>query len=38
MENSGLSWDAGLKMTKVELDLLTEEEMYTFCERGVRGG
>lgn len=34
----GLSWDAMLKITKVELDLLTNLEMYNFCKKGIRGG
>ncbi|KAL9959333.1 hypothetical protein ACROYT_G032647 [Oculina patagonica] len=34
----GLSWDALLKKTGVELELLTDSEMYLFIERGMRGG
>jgi len=34
----GLSWDAFLKQTKVELELLTDENMYLFVESGIRGG
>ena len=34
----GLSWDALLKKTGVELDLLTDLDMYLFIERGMRGG
>ena len=34
----GLSWDALLKKTGVELDLFTDLEMYLFVERGMRGG
>lgn len=34
----GLSWDACLKMTGVKLELLHDQEMYEFLERGIRGG
>ena len=34
----GLSWDALLKKTGVELELFTELEMHLFVERGMRGG
>ncbi|BFZ23189.1 hypothetical protein BsWGS_26228 [Bradybaena similaris] len=34
----GLSWDALLKKTKVELELLTDLDMHLFFERGKRGG
>lgn len=33
-----LSWEAMLKVTRVELDLLTDVDMLLFFERGVRGG
>ena len=33
-----MAWDAALKMTGIKLDLLSEEEMYTFFERSIRGG
>ena len=33
----GLSWDALLKKTRVELDLFTDLEMHLFVERGMRG-
>jgi hypothetical protein len=32
------SWDACLKYTKVELDLLSDPDMYNFFEKGIRGG
>ena len=33
-----MAWDAALKMTDVNLELLSDEEMYTFLERSIRGG
>ena len=34
----GLSWDALLKKTGVQLELFTDLEMHLFVERGMRGG
>ena len=34
----GLAWDAALKMTGVELELLTDPDMLLMIEKGVRGG
>ena len=34
----GLSWDAVLKKTGAELELLTNQDMHLFIERGMRGG
>ena len=34
----GLSWDAALKMTKVELELLSDVDMLLMVEKGIRGG
>ena len=33
-----LSWDAMLSMTKVELELISDADMYLFIERVIRGG
>ena len=35
---SGMSWDALLKMTNVELELLTDIDMHLFVVKGLRGG
>ena len=32
------SWDAMLKMTKVNLELISDHDMYIFFEMGVEGG
>ena len=34
----GLSWDALLKKTKIELQLLTDYDKYLFIEKGLKGG
>ena len=33
-----LSWDAMLKMTKVELQVITDSDMYICFKKGMRGG
>ena len=35
---ASLSMTSMLKMTKAEVDLLTDAHMHEFCERGIRGG
>ena len=35
---SGLSWDAMLKMTGIELDLISGIDMHLFIEKRIRGG
>ena len=34
----GLSWDAMLKMTRVELGKISDADMHLFIEKGMRGG
>ena len=34
----GLAWQAALKKTKVNLDLLTDLDMLLMIEKGIRGG
>ena len=33
-----MAWDAALKMTGIKLELLSDESMYSFLERSIRGG
>ena len=35
---SVLSWDAMLNMTKVELEIIPDPDIYLFFEKGMRGG
>ena len=34
----GLGWDAMLKFTGIELDLISDQDMYLMIEKGIRGG
>ena len=34
----GLSWDAMLKMTDIQLELMTDIDMFQFIAKGMRGG
>ena len=34
----GLRWDAVLNMTKFELELISDADMYLFFEKDMRGG
>ena len=33
----GLSWDVMLKITKIELELIPDPDIYIFLEKGTRG-
>ena len=35
---AGLSWDAMLKVTKTELGLIPDPNIYIMCEKGTSGG
>ena len=34
----GLAWDAALRMSRVDLQLITYVDMYHFVENSIRGG
>ena len=34
----GLSWDAVLKMTKIELNFISDIDMHLLIEKGMKGG
>jgi hypothetical protein len=34
----GMSWDAFLKSSRVELDLISDQDIFKFIEQGMRGG
>ena len=34
----GLNWDAMLKMTRIELELISDIDVHLFIEKGTRGG
>ena len=38
LERTSLCWDTMLSMTKVELDLISNVDMYLFFEKGMTGG
>ena len=37
MSTPGLSWNAMLKITKIELELISDPDMYIFFDNGTRG-
>jgi len=38
MSSPGLSWEAMIKMTKINLDLISDIRLQLFIEKGLRGG
>ena len=38
VSSPGLSWDAMLKMTGINLELITDIDQHQFIEKGMRGG
>lgn len=38
LTTASLSWDACLKMTRIELDAISDPDLHLFFESGVRGG
>ena len=36
--NLGLAWDAALRMSRVDLQLITDKDMYNFVENSICGG
>ena len=37
LSTPNLSWDAMFKMTKIELELIVDPNMYIFLKKGIRG-
>jgi len=37
MTSPGLAWDATLKMTEINLELISDIDMQLFIEKGLRG-
>ena len=37
LSGPGLSWDAMIKMAKIELELIRDLDMFVFFQKGIRG-
>ena len=38
MSGQSLSWDGNFKLAKIELELISDPDMFIFFEKGIKGG
>ena len=38
MSGPSLSWDGKFKLAKIELELISDRDMFIFFEKGIKGG
>ena len=38
MSGPSLSWDGKFKLAKIELELISDPDMFIFFEKGIKGG
>ena len=38
MSGQSLSWDGKFKLAKIELELISDPDMFIFFEKGIKGG